>query len=227
MNKKFKNLHFLFLVIISGFIFSACTPSQTSEQQIESKSENIQSNLETKPLESDLTDSQVKGKTIMKEFKEIGDFKKIDSKTVTLTTNKGVIVIDLYKDKAPLTTANFLDLVDSGFYDGMIFHRVIPDFMAQVGDPLTKQEGTEQMWGTGGPDYKIRDEFDDSLKHDGPGVLSMANSGPNTGGSQIFITHVATPWLDGKHAVFGKVIQGLDVLMQIEQGDKIISATHQ
>jgi cyclophilin family peptidyl-prolyl cis-trans isomerase len=83
------------------------------------------------------------------------------------------------------------------------------------------------LWGTGGPGYKIMDEFNDQLRHDGPGVLSMANSGPNSGGSQIFITHVATPWLDGKHAVFGKVSEGLEVLMSIEQGDQIITATHQ
>lgn len=227
MNKKIKQLSFLSLIIVSGLIFSACTPSQNSDQKIKSDSDTILSKLETTPPESKATDSatEVKQKT-MNEFKTIEDFKKIDSKTVTFKTTKGDIVIDLYTDKVPLTTANFLDLVDSGFYNDIIFHRVIPDFMAQVGDPLTKQPDAEQLWGTGGPGYKIKDEFNESLKHDEPGVLSMANSGPNTGGSQIFITHLATPWLDGKHAVFGKVSKGLEILMEIDKGDKIISATH-
>jgi len=227
MLKKNNHISLLSIIIISGIIFSACT-SQTSDLKIKSDSETILSKLETTPPESNLNDSEleVKNKN-MNEFKTIEDFKKIDSKTVTLTTNKGDIVIDLYRDEAPLTTANFLDLIDSGFYDGIIFHRVIPDFMAQVGDPLTKQPNAEQLWGTGGPGYRINDEFNDNLKHDGPGVLSMANSGPNSGGSQIFITHLATPWLDGKHAVFGKVSKGLNVLMSIEKGDQIIKANHQ
>jgi cyclophilin family peptidyl-prolyl cis-trans isomerase len=164
---------------------------------------------------------------LMPEYKTIADFKKIEASQVTFKTTQGNIVIDLYRDKAPLTTANFLDLVDSKLYDEMVFHRVIPDFMAQVGDPLSKDPSKEAMWGTGGPGYKIMDEFGEGLKHDGPGVLSMANSGPNTGGSQIFITHLATPWLDGKHAIFGKVSTGLENLMKIQKGDKIISATYQ
>ncbi|MDH5533215.1 MAG: peptidylprolyl isomerase [Candidatus Pacebacteria bacterium] len=229
MNKKTRQLGLLSVIIFSSLIFSACTSSQNDNQTIKSGSESILSRLETNPPESQATDStQVEDKQkTMNEFKEIEDFKKIDSKTVTFSTTKGDIVIDLYTEEVPLTTANFLDLVDSGFYNDIIFHRVIPDFMAQVGDPLTKQPNAEQLWGTGGPGYKIKDEFNDSLKHDGPGILSMANSGPNTGGSQIFITHLATPWLDGKHAVFGKVSEGLDILMQIEKGDKIITATHQ
>ncbi len=99
--------------------------------------------------------------------------------------------------------------------------------MIQVGDPLTKDESKKAMWGTGGPGYKIQDEFHPDLKHDSPGIVSMANSGPNTGGSQFFITHVATPWLDGKHAVFGKVTEGMDVVNAIEQGDKIISVSYE
>ena len=158
-------------------------------------------------------------------MKTINDFTPIEGNQVIFNTTKGDITIDLYRDKAPLTTLNFLTLIKDGFYDGIVFHRVIEDFMAQVGDPLTKEDGKEAMWGTGGPGYSIVDEFDASLKHDGPGVLSMANSGPNTGGSQIFITHLATPWLDGKHAIFGKVSAGLDVLMTIEKGDKINSVT--
>src|SRR3989339_70264 len=123
----------------------------------------------------------------------------------TIQTTKGDIQVELYEEKVPNTVANFVKLAKSGFYDGIYFHRVIQDFMIQ----------------TGGPGYKFEDEFDSSLKHDGPGVLSMANSGPNTNGSQFFITHVATPWLDGKHTVFGKVLSGIDVVNSIAQGDKI------
>ncbi|MGV7975981.1 MAG: peptidylprolyl isomerase [Anaerolineaceae bacterium] len=129
----------------------------------------------------------------------------------TLRTSKGDIVIDLYAKNVPHTVNNFVFLARQGFYDGTIFHRVIPDFMAQGGDPT----GT----GRGGPGYKFRDEFDRKLRHDKPGVLSMANAGPNTNGSQFFITHVPTPWLDGKHAVFGQVVKGLDVLFAIPARD--------
>ena len=134
---------------------------------------------------------------------------------IILKTSKGDIEITVFASKAPLTSANFLNLAQSGFYDGIVFHRVIPNFMVQGGDPT----GT----GTGGPGYRFEDEINPSLKHDGPGVLSMANAGPNTNGSQFFITHVKTDWLDGKHAVFGKVTKGQDVVDSIVQGDKIIS----
>jgi len=135
-------------------------------------------------------------------------------KVATLTTNKGDIRIQLHDDKTPKTVANFEKLANKGFYNGLKFHRVIEDFMIQGGCPL----GT----GTGGPGYTFEDEFHPDLKHDGPGVLSMANSGPNTNGSQFFITHVATPWLDGKHSVFGKVLgDGQKVVNKIRQGDKI------
>ncbi len=129
----------------------------------------------------------------------------------TLHTSKGDIIIDLYAKNVPHTVNNFVFLARQGFYDGTIFHRVIPDFMAQGGDPT----GT----GRGGPGYKFRDEFDPKLRHNVPGVLSMANAGPNTNGSQFFITHVPTPWLDGKHAVFGQVVGGLDVLLAIPPRD--------
>ncbi|RMF43478.1 MAG: peptidylprolyl isomerase [Anaerolineae bacterium] len=131
--------------------------------------------------------------------------------TATLHTDKGDIVIALHADKAPRTVNNFVFLAREGFYDGTIFHRVIADFMAQGGDPT----GT----GRGGPGYRFADEFHPSLKHDKPGVLSMANAGPNTNGSQFFITHVPTPWLDGKHSVFGQVIEGMDVLLSIPPRD--------
>lgn len=134
---------------------------------------------------------------------------------IILKTSKGDIEITVFASKAPLTSANFLNLAQSGFYDGIVFHRVIPNFMVQGGDPT----GT----GTGGPGYRFEDEINPALKHDGPGVLSMANAGPNTNGSQFFITHVKTDWLDGKHAVFGKVTKGQDIVDSIVQGDKIIS----
>lgn len=132
-------------------------------------------------------------------------------KVANITTNKGNIRIQLHDDKTPKTVANFEKLATDGFYDGLKFHRVIADFMIQGGCP----QGT----GTGGPGYKFEDEFHPELTHDGPGVLSMANSGPNTNGSQFFITHVATPWLDGKHSVFGKVLEGQDIVDSIAQGD--------
>jgi len=133
----------------------------------------------------------------------------------TIKTNKGDININLTADKTPVTVANFVNLVKNGFYNDLSFHRVIPDFMIQGGCPI----GT----GTGGPGYKFEDEFDASLKHDKPGVLSMANAGPGTNGSQFFVTHVATPWLDGKHSVFGAVESEADmaVVNSIVGGDSI------
>ena len=138
-------------------------------------------------------------------------------KTATIETPKGTIKLELFADKTPKTVANFEKLAKSGFYDGLNFHRVIADFMIQGGCPL----GT----GTGGPGYTFADEFHPALKHDGPGTLSMANAGPNTNGSQFFITHVPCPWLDGKHTVFGKVLEGQDVVDKIAQGDKMIKVT--
>jgi cyclophilin family peptidyl-prolyl cis-trans isomerase len=129
----------------------------------------------------------------------------------TLKTEKGDIIVQLFADKVPQTVNNFVFLAREGFYDGVTFHRVIPDFMAQAGDPTGS--------GRGGPGYRFADEIRRDLTHDAPGILSMANAGPNTNGSQFFITHIPTPWLDGKHAVFGKVVGGLDVLMSIPPRD--------
>lgn len=131
---------------------------------------------------------------------------------VLFETSEGNITIKLYDNKAPLTTDNFKKLVSEGFYDGTIFHRVIPEFMIQGGDPT----GT----GMGGPGYTIKDEFAADLKHNKSGLLSMANAGPNTGGSQFFITVAPTPWLDGKHAIFGEVVEGIDVVMHISEADR-------
>ena len=136
------------------------------------------------------------------------------------STSEGDFKVRLFDDKAPKTVANFEKLAADGFYDGLKFHRVIADFMVQTGCP----QGT----GTGGPGYTFKDEFHKDLKHDGPGVLSMANSGPNTNGSQFFITHVATPWLDGKHSVFGRVIDDTQqVVNAVRQGDKMEKVTVQ
>lgn len=132
-------------------------------------------------------------------------------KIATFETNKGTIKLELFDDKTPKTVENFETLCGKEYYDGLTFHRVIPDFMIQGGCPL----GT----GTGGPGYKFEDEFHPELKHDGPGVLSMANAGPNTNGSQFFITHSAQPHLNNRHTVFGKVIEGQDVVDAIEKGD--------
>lgn len=129
------------------------------------------------------------------------------NRTAEIHTNHGDFAIELFEDRAPLTTKNFIDLAEKGFYDNLTFHRVIDGFMIQGGCP----EGT----GTGGPGYQIKDEFHPDLKHDAKGILSMANAGPNSGGSQFFITLAPTPWLDRKHAVFGKVTRGMDVVEKI------------
>jgi cyclophilin family peptidyl-prolyl cis-trans isomerase len=135
------------------------------------------------------------------------------SYSATIHTDKGDIKVDLFAEKAPKTVNNFVFLAENNFYDGTIFHRVIADFMTQGGDPT----GT----GRGGPGYRFEDEFHPSLKHDKPGMLSMANAGPNTNGSQFFITHVPTPWLDNRHTVFGQVTEGMDTLLAIPPRDPV------
>jgi len=151
----------------------------------------------------------------MKQWNKSPEF-VIDLKkkySTTLSTDKGDIVLELFADKTPQTVNNFVFLVREGFYDGTIFHRIISDFMAQGGDPT----GT----GRGGPGYRFADEFHPSLKHDKSGVLSMANAGPGTNGSQFFITHVPTPHLNYKHSVFGQVVSGMDVLLSIPERDPL------
>lgn len=157
--------------------------------------------------------------------KKLDAIKDKDGLFAVMETSQGQIILELLYKQTPLTVTNFVGLAEGTldaangkpFYDGLKFHRVIADFMIQGGDPKGN--------GTGGPGYRFGDEFVEELKHDGPGVLSMANAGPGTNGSQFFITHVATPWLDGKHTVFGKVVEGQDVVNAVKQGDEIVKIT--
>lgn len=133
--------------------------------------------------------------------------------SAVITTNRGEIRLDLHEDQTPVTVANFANLAKRGYYDGLSFHRVIPDFMIQGGCPRGD--------GTGGPGYQFENECTPDLSHEGPGILSMANAGPGTNGSQFFITHAETPWLDGAHTVFGRVTEGKEVVNSIQQDDTI------
>lgn len=216
------------LLIISCFLIAACSPPAPDMTDVTDDSSSAQSDSyslnETSITNPNEKDPMTNSSTVKNS---VSDFATIAATEATIKTTKGDIVVTLYREETPVTTANFLDLASKGFYDGIVFHRVIADFMAQVGDPQTKDESKKAVWGTGGPGYTIIDEFNDSLKHDTAGVLSMANTGqPSTGGSQFFITFEPTPWLDGKHTVFGRVTQGLDVLKNIEQGDSITTITY-
>lgn len=142
------------------------------------------------------------------DFKKDEGESKVANRIAVFDTNMGEFEIELFEDKTPITTKNFIDLAQEGFYDGVIFHRIIDGFMIQGGDPTGS--------GMGGPGYTIEDEFTPELTHESEGILSMANTGrPHTGGSQFFITLAATPWLDGHHTVFGKVVKGIEVVREI------------
>ena len=212
---KFKNKYILLIVIVL-LVVGVAYLLFDNKQNV-----NITNNLDnsTPVLNNDISNNL----TINENNKVM---------TAIIKTTKGDIEIKLYADLVPNTVNNFVKLVKEGFYDGVYFHRVIPDFMIQTGDPQAKgTPGKDFVYapdgsslpiaGTCGPGYKFADEFNDQLKHDQPGVLSMANSGPNTNGSQFFITHVPTPWLDGKHTIFGQVVKGQEVVNNIQQGDKI------
>jgi|APSaa5957512622_1039677.scaffolds.fasta_scaffold06521_2 peptidyl-prolyl cis-trans isomerase B (cyclophilin B) len=158
--------------------------------------------------------------------------KKITMEEAIIKTNKGDIKVALFLNRVPVTVENFVKLAQDDVYNDVKFHRVMEDFMIQTGDPQTKgEEGKDFVYtpdnsglpiaGTGGPGYTFEDEFHPNLKHNIAGILSMANSGPDTNGSQFFITHLPTPWLDGKHSVFGRVLEGQDVVDSIVQGDYI------
>lgn len=212
----------VFLLLAAGFIVMQGRKAKQTEQYGTNQAEE---SLTQESTPTSATTSTKETTMQEKSMKTLNDFEPIKASKATIKTSKGDIVVELYPDKVPLTVTNFLTLAKSGFYDGIKFHRIIADFMAQVGDPLTKDDSKKPMWGTGGPGYMIADEFEASLKHDSEGVLSMANAGPNTGGSQFFITYETTPWLDGKHAVFGKVTSGMEVLRKLEIGDAIVSIT--
>jgi len=158
-------------------------------------------------------ESKISMDKIEEKGEKLEETKSVNNNEVTFAvfnTNMGSFEVELYADKAPKTVENFTGLANKGYYSGVIFHRVIENFMIQGGDPTGTGMGGESFWGG-----KFEDEFHPDLKHTGTGILSMANAGPNTNGSQFFITLVATPWLDGKHSVFGKVTSGLDVVKEI------------
>jgi cyclophilin family peptidyl-prolyl cis-trans isomerase len=178
LKKLGKNFVFTFISVL--VLFSGCTQKRET-----------------------LIDETIEKPIKIEKEKEI---KKMNPIAV-IKTNMGTMKLELFEDKAPITVGNFIKLVEKGFYDGLIFHRVIDDFMIQAGCPYGV--------GYGGPGYTIEDEFAEGLSHDKKGVLSMANAGPNTGGSQFFIILVPTTWLDGKHAIFGQLIEGEDVLIAI------------
>ncbi len=144
---------------------------------------------------------------------------------IEMKTSKGTILLEMFEDDAPNTVANFVNLAETGFYDGILFHRVIPNFVIQAGDPQTKDENLRSRWGTGGPGYCIDCETAGGNQVHQPKVLSMAHAGLNTGGSQFFITHTTTPHLDGKHTVFGKVVEGEEIVDAIDEGDVIEKLT--
>ena len=182
------------ILILAGVILMGCGNNE-QKTDIETKTKKDENKTET-------TQTQERKDTLKEK-----DEKKYDSDLVLMETTMGDIKIKLFLEKAPITAGNFIELIEQGYFDGIIFHRVIDDFMIQGGDPT----GT----GTGGSPNTIPDEFGEGLKHDKKGVLSMANRGPNTGSSQFFITLVPTPHLDGKHAIFGEVIEGMDVVEKI------------
>lgn len=207
-----KNPIFIVCIIFSVLLTSFLISCDSEDNNIEEDNRIILKN-DSQPIKIEKSKNETKEVT-MKQYNSPPEMKINTSKEykATIELEKGgEIVIELYADKVPSTVNNFVFLAKDGFYDGVTFHRVIPDFMAQTGDPT----GT----GMGGPGYRFEDEFDSSLTHDSSGILSMANAGPNTNGSQFFITFVPTPFLDQRHAVFGKVVEGIDVLFGISVRD--------
>lgn len=226
-----------FLLALPTFFLAGCAPavpSQTSSaldksitfQNADTTQTQSQSQSQSPAPESPQPIQQVqdqKGSTM----KTLKDFEKITATEATIKTNKGDLVITLFPDKSPLTVTNFLTLAKSGYYNGIKFHRIIPDFMAQVGDPLTKDDSQKAAWGTGGPGYTIQDEYDQSLGFESDGVVAMANTGaPNSGGSQFFITYSPYTFGNGKYPIFGKLKSGMDILKSLQIGDQIISVTY-
>jgi len=179
----------LIIITAATLLLSACNPYTGNARQEQTTPEMIPT------IESQATTGEI-----------------MANRYAIIETTKGTFKAVLFEDKAPLTTKNFINLAKKGYYDGVVFHRVIPGFMIQCGDPT----GT----GRGGPGYTIPDEFGRGLSHNNAGILSMANAGPNTGGSQFFVTVAPTPWLDGKHAIFGEVVEGYDVVEEISNAPR-------
>lgn len=198
-----------FSVLIAAIILTGCGEKKdTTTTKTDTKSSDKQTTTTKKDTNTTQTQNTPKKDTAMQNNQTAGkEDSKNDGNIVKMETNMGTIKIKLYTKEAPITTANFKKLVNEGFYNGIVFHRVIDGFMIQGGDPT----GT----GAGGSKVTIQDEFAPGLKHSKKGILSMANRGPNTGTSQFFITLAPTPWLDGKHAIFGEVIDGMDVVEKI------------
>lgn len=192
----------ILMSFILGFL-SGCASSQTTSAPVSTSCLSCSAAVQARSAVSETAIEPVQAQTSSTSTiqKDEGIVK------VKIETTLGVIEANLFANEAPKTVENFVKLAEKGFYDGIIFHRVIPDFMIQTGDPT----GT----GMGGPGYQFADEFSPKLKHNKPGILSMANSGPNTNGSQFFITAAPTTWLDGKHSVFGEVTSGMDVVTKI------------
>lgn len=239
MRKKLKKetlneLKKIFLLLALCLILTACANGEVKEKTTPAGSISLNQkksipadNQKSNKIELNNKDNKMEeNKYPFEEFKE-------DAKIV-IKTNKGDIELDLYGSKAPITVGNFVNLIKSNFYNDIKFHRVIGDFMIQTGDPQTRGEvGVNFVYdpynnpdslpiaGTGGPGYKFEDEFNNGLVFDKAGVLAMANSGPNTNGSQIFITHGPTTWLNNQHTIFGQVTKGQDIVDAIEQGDVI------
>jgi cyclophilin family peptidyl-prolyl cis-trans isomerase len=185
-----------FLIFFIAAILLGCKDTNSNQDQVDrTNTEQIQ---------------QTNQEEIMADSIETKEATKNVQTVAVIKTNMGTIEVELFDKLVPKTVENFAGLAKKGYYDGIIFHRVIDGFMIQTGDPTGTGRGGESLWGT-----KFADEFNPALKHDKPGILSMANAGPNTNGSQFFITLVPTSWLDGKHSVFGKVIKGMDVVQAI------------
>ena len=211
---RHSSLSVAFILIGMASLLAACQPSDNAPSE--------EAASETESAEAPAAETEAAApeeKTPTEEAEDEPMTEAITELSATMKTNKGDIHLTLYADKTPITVANFVNLAQRGYYDGLTFHRVMANFMIQGGCPL----GT----GSGGPGYDFQDEFDPSLKHDRPGILSMANTGPGTNGSQFFITHVPTAHLDGKHTIFGAIVgpEDQDVVNAIGQGDKIETIT--